>query len=93
MPIFTWVLIHEKPLRAVEVGAYIHRVLILYGCLLSQVYGILYALMMHASRQAGRQAVKESYAHAAVGTCKQASRLQRCSDGSMQASKQAGVVE
>ena len=46
-----------------------------------------------AGRQAGRQAVKESYAHAAVGTCKQASRLQRCSDGSMQASKQAGVVE
>ena len=40
VPIFTWVLIHEKPLRAVEVGAYIHKLLILYGCLLSRVYGI-----------------------------------------------------
>ena len=31
MPIFTWVLIHEKPLCAVEVGAYIHRVLFCMG--------------------------------------------------------------
>ncbi len=40
VPTFIWVLIHGKPLHAGEVGAYIHGVLILYGCLLSRVYGI-----------------------------------------------------
>ncbi len=39
VPIFIWVLIHGKHLHAGEVGAYIHGVLILYGCLLSRVYG------------------------------------------------------
>ncbi len=39
VPILVWMLIHGKPLHAGEVGAYIDGVLILYGCLLSRVYG------------------------------------------------------
>ncbi len=46
VPILVWVLIHGKPLHAGEVGAYIHGVLILYGCLLSRVHGIVIMLYL-----------------------------------------------
>ncbi len=45
VPILVWVLIHGKSLHAGDVGAYIHGVLILYGCLLSRVYGTVASLV------------------------------------------------
>ena len=41
MPTFVWPLIKKHNVVVViEIGAYIHGVLILWGCLLSQSYGI-----------------------------------------------------
>ena len=40
--IFVWVLINTDVVVVIKVGAYIHGVLILCGCLLSQFYGTPY---------------------------------------------------
>ena len=40
VPIFVWVLINADVVVVIKMGAYIHGVLILCGCLLSRFYGI-----------------------------------------------------
>ena len=41
MPIFEWILINDVVVFIIEIGAYIHRVLIFSECLLSQIHGML----------------------------------------------------
>ena len=40
--IFIWVLINTYVVVVIKMGAYIHGVLIFYGCLLSRFYGIFF---------------------------------------------------
>ena len=41
VPVFAWVLMNVHAVVVIKMGAYIHRVIILYGCLLSQFYGMI----------------------------------------------------